>query len=52
MLEGKFYNNPNFSSKKKYLWKFSIDNVDQEIVLFISSLSGKKEVRHNGRPIH
>ncbi|CAD8111761.1 unnamed protein product [Paramecium primaurelia] len=40
------------SSKKKYIWKFSIDNVDQEIVLLISSLSGKKEVRYNGRPIH
>lgn len=52
MLKGKFYNNLYFSSKKKYIWKFSIDNVDQEIVLLISSLSGKKEVRYNGRPIH
>ncbi|CAK63816.1 unnamed protein product (macronuclear) [Paramecium tetraurelia] len=40
------------SSKKKYLWKFSIDDADQEIVLLISSLSGKKEVRHNGRLIY
>lgn len=52
MLEGMFHYYPIFSSKKKYQWKFSIDNVDQEIVLFVSSLSGKKEVRHNGKSIH
>ncbi|CAK84794.1 unnamed protein product, partial (macronuclear) [Paramecium tetraurelia] len=40
------------SSKKKYVWKFFLDNVEQEIALFVSSLSGKKEVRHNGRSIH
>lgn len=38
-----------FSSKKKYTWKFSIDDKDHTIELFVSALSGKKKVVHNGR---
>lgn len=41
----------NTSSKKKYSWKFSIDDKDHTIELFVSSLSGKKKVVHNGRTL-
>ncbi|CAK74227.1 unnamed protein product (macronuclear) [Paramecium tetraurelia] len=39
------------SSKKKYTWKFSIDDKDHTIELFVSGLSGKKKVVHNGKTL-
>jgi len=38
-----------FSSKKKLTWKFSIDNKEYRVDLFLSLLSGKKKVLLNGK---
>ena len=36
------------STKKKYLWKFELDNKEYEITLYISKLSGKRKILLNG----
>ena len=50
ILEGKLFYN-NVSTKKKFTWKFSLDNIEQELTLYVSQLSGKKKITLNGRII-
>lgn len=35
-------------SKKRFTWKFSIDEIQYTIELFVSTLSGKKKITLNG----
>lgn len=40
------------SSKKKFIWTFSIDSTEHRLELFASLLSGKKKLVHNGKVIY
>lgn len=36
------------STKKKFLWRFELDNKEYEVILFLSKLSGKRKILLNG----
>ena len=39
-------------TKKRYIWRFVLDEKEHAIELYNSSLSGKKKILHNGRNIY
>lgn len=39
------------STKKQYIWKFKLDNVDHTVELFASLFTGKKKIIKDGHLI-
>lgn len=40
-----------YSTKKQYVWRFKLDNIDYTVEMFTSIMSGKKKILSNGQII-